>query len=140
MGITGGNESQGEYSDTDSGIQSLPKKVAQDLAKNIIPPNLLPLKPLVPEAVLNNAEVTKSPPKTPKAKAKKNSKTATSTEKNVGVNAAEGNNKGISARPPNIDDLIKSIQAPGQPIILPITPVPVAKINGTETTPKKKQS
>ena len=136
--ITGENESQGEYSDTDSGIQSLPKKVKQDLVQNIIPPNLLPLQPLVPEAVLNNVELAKSPPKTPKVKTKKNAKTVTPAEKNAVVNATAGNSQGIPARPPNIDDLIKSIQAPGQPINLPTTPVSIGKTNGSEATPKKK--
>ena len=136
--FTGGNESQGEHSDADSGIQSLPNKIKQDVVQSTIPLNLLPLTPIAPETIVSKAEVTKSPTKTPKGKGKKNSKAATSTEKNVVASPATGNKLDITPRPPNIDDLIKSIQVPVQPITLPTTPVPTSKTNGSEATPKKK--
>jgi len=141
--FTGGNESHGEYSDADSGIQSLPKKVKQDILPNIMPLDLLPKEPLVPEEIVSKAAVGKSTPKTPKtpkSRAKKNSKADTTTENNIAVNSATGNSQDMPIRPPNIDDLIKSIQVPVQPIVLPTTPVPLTKTNGNEATPKKKSA
>ena len=108
--FTGGNDSQGELSDADSGIQSLPKKAKPEIMPNIIPPDLLPLQPIVPESIKSGVATAKSPPKTPKSRAKKNTKTDASKTNNVTVDVPPGNSQDMPIRPPNIDDLIKSIQ------------------------------
>ena len=86
--VAGGSESQGEFSDTDSGIQSLPKRQKKEIKSTASTPNTIhppqgsniPLN-LLPQKPLSNFQST--------------------------------------PKPPNVDDLIKSIQIPAQQVVLP---------------------
>ena len=143
--VATGNDSQGENSDADSGIQSLPKRPKLELggipsmspvnmAASIIPPNLLPLTPLQP------AETLPKPIKP--SKTKKNAKKTINVDKGPLFSSLDAGSIQASPQPPNIDDLIKSIKIPNQTIDVNTssTPIKGKEVKVSKASPKKETS
>ena len=143
--VATGNDSQGENSDADSGIQSLPKRPKLELggipsmspvnmAASIIPPNLLPLTPLQPVETL--------PKPIKPSKTKKNAKKTINVDKGPLFSSLDAGSIQASPQPPNIDDLIKSIKIPNQTIDVNTssTPIKGKEVKVTKASPKKKTS
>ena len=158
--VTGGNESQGEHSDADSGIHSLPKRSridsnagkghsSFDLPKptnlgNQVAVHLSQLKPLGQDDISSAPKHQGSPTKRTPAKKTKGSKQGTKQSEPSNVSTLGISNPIIKdpLKPPNIDDLIKSIQAPPMPIAFPSAPIIPQQLDpvNAKTSPKKKQS
>ena len=144
--VATGNDSQGENSDADSGIQSLPKRPKLELggipsmstlnmAASIIPPNLLPLTPLQP------GETMPKPIKP--SETKKNGKKTSNVDKGPLFSSLDVvSTQAPAPQPPNIDDLIKSIKIPTQTIDVNAssTPIKGKDVKVSKASPKKKTS
>ena len=103
-----------------------------------IPANLLPLKPLGQEVILNHI-VQEAPAAITPIKAKKGAKTATK-KKVTSVDLSGLNSIPSPTKPPNIDDLIKSIKMPAPQTGLSVASVVDEQNNviDSKTSPKKK--